>query len=156
MTAHLKILCALSIAVGLMRLLVPGGKYKKAYTAFCGVLMLYAMIMPVAELKGMGEMFELKGEKEISQSLSQSGDTLQNSINESLLSQSLTAFMNEKGYDVTVSVTCRTEKDSLTVERLTVEGELSFGERSEISELLSESVSFDCEVIFKGDEHEGG
>ena len=139
-TLQIKTVCLVSIFTGIMSVLIPSGRLKKAFNSFCAVVIIFSIILPFTSLKKAAEesdMFDFS--KAQSELLSQNSSAEQ-LVYTSVIEKALNDRLKEMGLKGKVDADCKKEGDSFRIVSFTVTADTD-EEKDKISVYLTEAFN---------------
>lgn len=143
----IKIICLISILTGVLSVLIPPGAIKNAFTTLCAVVMIYACVVPFADIDSIISSVDFSSGEEVSKRLTLDERTAQVMIYEKIVADSLESNFSDQSYKVKVSVEACNSNEEIHIQSITVTGKLSDEEKSVIENSLKESFQ-DAIIIF--------
>ena len=140
LTLQIKTVCLVSILTGIMSVLVPSGRLKKAFNSFCAVVIIFSVMLPFTSLGRSAEKSNLfdfsKAQSELLSQSSSAEQLVYTSVVEKALNDRLTE-MKIKG---TVRVQCEKEGDGFSIVSFTVTADTD-EDKDKISAYLTEGFN---------------
>lgn len=148
MIEEIKTICLVSIFAGITGALIPSGKMKSAFTSFCSVLVVFYMILPVADIRADSLDFSVFNDKIQEESLLSDVRTAEVMLYEQLLEKALEEKLRKMNLEATLKVKCEKLNDEITVISVDVSGCDGEEMRKRIKTMLTDSLG-DIRVSFK-------
>lgn len=136
---HIQAVCLVSIFSGLVCALIPQGKLKNAFSAFCAVVIIFSALAPVAEIKTKQlSLFSIKS-TEAEQMLLSDVKAAEVSVYESVLASAIEKELEKSGYKAVVSALCEKKAEEISIVSFTVKINASEQEKKDIEVYLKNS-----------------
>ncbi len=121
--AYIEMISLVSIFAGVVSALIPQGKLKNAFSAFCAAVIIFSAVNSVAEVKISGiSLSGLEAQKSEQQLLSDV-KTTETTVYESVLGSAVEKALEESGYIAQVKVHCENEGEEIRTVFLEVQAE---------------------------------
>lgn len=134
--AYIEAISLVSIFAGVVGALIPSGKLKRAFSAFCGAVIVFSAVSSVAELKGGGIDFWNYDAQESERMLLSDLKTAEVSVYEGVLASGVEKALEEYGYIAQVKAFCEKEGEEMRVVSFVVHINADENARSNIEAYL--------------------
>lgn len=146
--AKTEALCLISIFAGVMGALIPQGKLKNAFSAFCALAIVFSTVSPLAEIKTEGiSLFNME-ENENNELLLANVKTAEASVYESVIGSAVEKELEKLGYAADVIACCKVQDGEIRVISFTVAVNADEAVKDEIEAYLKKSFG-DVGVSFE-------
>ncbi len=136
---HIETLCLISIFAGIMSALIPQGKLKNAFSAFCGAVIIFSTVTPLAQIKTQGiRLFSVESEKN-DQLLLSDVKTAEASVYESVLGAAVEKELEKSGYITDVKAYCENEGEEIRIVSFSVSTSADENAKNDIEAYLKKS-----------------
>lgn len=117
---YIEAISLISIFIGLISALIPQGKLKNAFSAFCGAVIIFSVVNPIADIKNSGiNIFAFEAEESEEQLLSDV-KTAEVFVYEDVLASAVEKALSESGYTAEVKAYCENEGEEIKLISFTV------------------------------------
>lgn len=148
--AYIEVISLVSIFAGITGAMIPQGRLKNAFTAFCGAVIIFSAVNSVAELNSHGISlldFQLQKNEQL---LLSDMKTAEVTVYEDVLESAVEKKLEEYGYNTQVKAYCEGADDEIKVISFEICTESDISARSSIEAYLKNSFG-DITVEFVGE-----
>ena len=145
---YIQVISLISIFIGLISALIPQGKLKNAFSAFCGAVIIFSAVNPLADIKSRGiSLFNFEAEESEEQLLS-NVKTAEVLIYEGVLASAVEKALLESGYKAEVKAYCENAGEKIKITSFAVRTAADEKYRGDIESYLKRSFG-DITVKFE-------
>ena len=145
----IKAVCLVSMLAGIIGALIPSGKMKSAFSAFCSVVMIFYIVSPLSGINAEGlRGFSLKNEESEEMLLSDI-KTAEVILSEQMLEDALENNIRKSGFDLKLNVSCEKKDGEIKIKSITVSGCENEEDRGIVKEILLKNFN-EIEIVFEG------
>lgn len=117
---QIKTVCLVSIFTGVMSVLIPAGKLKKAFNSFCAIVIIFSVMLPFTSLKKAAEKGDLLDISRADGELLSQNSSAEQLIYTKVIEKAINDRLTEMDISAAVRVQCKKEDESFTVTSFTV------------------------------------
>jgi hypothetical protein len=119
-TLQLKALCLVSILIGVMGVLIPSCRLKKAFDSFCVVVIAAAIILMLSSLKSVKSEFDIFDFDKPNGGISTESSTAEVMLYSTVIEKAVNSHFLQSGLSVTVEAECESTSEGCKVTSFTL------------------------------------